>query len=94
MYEYVESDDIEGLWGLKNLLLDNGPLYAYYKDNSGSHMVVVTGADCINNKVYTNNPSGTLEGYKAEQSYSDFLNTYYPYEKNDNRKLEGIFIPN
>ena len=57
---------------LYELLQNNGPLYAFHKGEDGSHLVVITGINLYNGKVYTNNP----QGYLGIQSYVDFLRGY------------------
>ena len=56
-------------------------------------MIVITGADTQNNKVYSNNPSGYY-GYFGEQTYDEFLKGFviedYVYEED----FESIYIPN
>ena len=51
----------------------NGPIYAYYCGNDNAHLVVVTGVDIWNNKVYTNNPWGI----KGEQTFDEFKECIY-----------------
>lgn len=54
------------------LMINNGPMYAYYSNHAGAHLIVITGADKKNDCVYTNNPWGTMN----VQTFSDFKNGY------------------
>ena len=67
-----EEISITNILELYALLDNNGPLYAFHKGNGGSHLVVVTGINLYNRKIYTNNPHGVY----GIQSYEDFLSGY------------------
>ena len=70
-------------------ILENGPAYAYYLGDHGSHVVVITGIDLEKDIVYTNNPQYNKEG---EQSFSEFMNgVYYPPGSSDSYKLRLVF---
>ena len=67
-------------------MLENGPIYACYLANAASgeqvgHLVVVTGVDIWNDRVYTNNPWG-VQGY---QKFEDFKNSPYG--------VSGLYMP-
>ena len=61
--------DINTIGDLYKLLVDTGPVYAYYTAPGGAHLVVVTGVDLNKGIVYTNNPWGV----RGSQTFSEFL---------------------
>jgi len=63
----------ENIYSLYSYVKQNGPIYAYYCGNDNAHLVVVTGVDIWNNKVYTNNPWGI----KGEQTFDEFKECIY-----------------
>lgn len=70
-------------------LLRQGPVYGYYWNgtpNSGAHLIVVTGINLLEGKIYTNNPWG----YSGEQTYKEFLNGYLAMPDNYNMPLYTI----
>jgi hypothetical protein len=62
---------IDRIYDLYDLLVQNGPLYGYYANdsNTSAHLIVITGVDTVKNIVYTNNPWGV----RGEQQFEDFL---------------------
>ena len=61
----VEVSSINQLY---DILVENGPVYAYYSGKKGAHLVVVTGVNLYKGVVYTNNPWRK----KGEQSFDSF----------------------
>ena len=74
------------------LLYENGPLYAYYVGNSGSHLVVVTGVDIDNGYIYTNNP----QYVNGCQTFDEFFHGYVGLDGKTTTGYDfrGIYIPN
>ena len=67
--ETVNINDIELLF---DILKSAGPVYAYYSNGFGAHMVVVTGVDLNTGTVYTNNPAYG----SGAQSFDEFVDCY------------------
>lgn len=64
--EKIKVSDINDLF---DIVSNNGPVYAYYANNSGNaHLVVVTGVNLKKGIVYTNNPWGV----RGKQTFSEF----------------------
>ena len=61
---------IDSITSLYDLVVENGPVYAYYANSDSAHLVVVTGVSVYKDKVYTNNPWGA----KGSQSFDSFIN--------------------
>ena len=55
-----------------NILVNSGPVYAYYRNNDSAHLVVITGVNLSKGIIYTNNPWGIA----GEQNYQQFLNGF------------------
>ena len=70
----VQVNTIESLY---ELLVENGPVYAYYNNtaNGRAHMVVVIGVNLSTNSVYTINPQGV--GSSGVQTFECFRQQYY-----------------
>ena len=62
----------QGIFDLFSALVTYGPVYAYYGNGSGAHLVVITGVDLIEKRVYSNNPWGI----SGDQSYEQFLKEF------------------
>ena len=58
------------LLGLIKQFERGGPLYARYQGESQGHIVIVTGGDLSQGRVFTNNPDGGIQG---AQLFEDFL---------------------
>ena len=75
---------------LYEMLVEFGPMYAFYNGSNDSHYVVITGVDVTNNIVFTNNP---WDLYGA-QSYEEFLNGYYTKDDSTTSALRCVFRVN
>ena len=92
----ISVDNIGGLWGLHDIIIENGPVYAVYDNRSSgnewrSHMVVITGVDSCWGTVHSNNPWG----FKGEQTYKEFEEGFVKkwYHSNNDMTLQFIVIP-
>lgn len=64
-----EYQTISSINDLFNIVSNNGPVYAYYANDSvNAHLVVVTGVNLKKGIVYTNNPWGV----RGKQTFSEF----------------------
>ena len=79
---------IDNITSLYDLVVENGPVYAYYANSDSAHLVVVTGVSVYRNTVYTNNPWGT----KGSQSFNSFKNGVAKKWYEDGQDLKFMFI--
>ena len=72
--DIVETVKVSSILELYNILIENGPVYAYYRSDKekdpDAHYIIVTGVDVNNNIVYTNNPWGI----SGKQTFKQFQN--------------------
>ncbi len=61
--------NIKSIFDLYRAVKSGGPLYAYYRGKDTAHLVVITGVDCAQGIVYTNNPWGIA----GKQTFAQFL---------------------
>ena len=91
----VIATDIETFMELALHLKENGPIYAVYHSVNPNedgipygHVVIVTGVDYGNNRVYTNNPWG----HQGFQSYEDFLCGFLGAKESNPYVLVGYYV--
>lgn len=65
----IFEKNIKSIFDLYRAVKSGGPLYAYYRGKNSAHLVVVTGVDCVQGIVYTNNPWGIA----GKQTFTQFL---------------------
>ena len=69
--------NIESIDVLYDMLVNNGPVYAYYSDEDSAHIVIVTGVNKYSNIVYTNNPWGVRGVQSFEEFQKGFATKWY-----------------
>ena len=73
-------------------MLFDGPVYAYYQnsEHTSSHLIVVTGVDIDNDKVFTNNPWGV----SGSQTFEEFQNGFLGLDgvTNTSMNLNAIYL--
>ena len=77
--------DIEALY---DILVEYGPVYAYYSNGKDAHLVVVTGVNLYRNQVYTNNPWGV----SGTQSFKNFKKGFAIKWWQDNGDMKFVCV--
>jgi len=74
---------IANITELYDLVVEKGPVYAYYANADSAHLVVVTGVSVYKNQVYTNNPWGV----KGKQSFEGFQDGFATKRNQDGQGM-------
>ncbi len=88
-FKGIKANQLDEIEDLYKLLLDNGPVYAYYNNPkvNSAHLIVVTGVDVDENIIYTNNP----QGHHGEQTFEEFNHGYFARNGTNNTPLSTYY---
>ena len=87
----IDAKEIKSIKDLYEILINNGPVYAYYdSDTVRAHLIVLTGVNVRMNIVYTNN----AWGIKGKQTFEEFKKSFaVPTSmRKSNSVLKSIYL--